>query len=57
VPNTTVQAQDRQDILNIGGFSDAVFDLIASFSDGTHGADHWIAAIESQPLKERMVPA
>lgn len=57
VPNTTVQAQDRQDILNIGGFSDAVFDLIASFSDGAHGADHWIAAIESQPLKARMIPA
>jgi 60 kDa SS-A/Ro ribonucleoprotein len=31
IPNTTTQAPDRKDILNIAGFSDKVFDLIASF--------------------------
>lgn len=31
VANTTTQAPDRADILNVGGFSDAVFSVIASF--------------------------
>jgi 60 kDa SS-A/Ro ribonucleoprotein len=54
VPNTTTQAVDRKDILNIGGFSDAVFDLIATFAAGADGSDHWIREIESQPLNDRL---
>jgi len=54
VPNTTTQAPDRKDILNIGGFSDTVFDIIASFAAGADGTDHWIREIELQPLHERM---
>jgi 60 kDa SS-A/Ro ribonucleoprotein len=30
-PYTTTQAPDRSDILNVGGFSDAVFGVVASF--------------------------
>jgi 60 kDa SS-A/Ro ribonucleoprotein len=30
-PYSTVQAPDRSDILNVGGFSDAVFGVVASF--------------------------
>jgi 60 kDa SS-A/Ro ribonucleoprotein len=30
-PYTTTQAPDRDDILNIGGFSDAVFSVVAAF--------------------------
>ena len=30
-PYTTTQAPDRHDILNIGGFSDAVFEVVAAF--------------------------
>jgi 60 kDa SS-A/Ro ribonucleoprotein len=30
-PYTTVQAPERDDILNVGGFSDAVFEVIAGF--------------------------
>ena len=30
-PYQTVQACDRADILNIGGFSDAVFNVISAF--------------------------
>ena len=30
-PYTTSQASERSDILNIGGFSDAVFRVVASF--------------------------
>jgi 60 kDa SS-A/Ro ribonucleoprotein len=45
-PNRTTQALDRPDILNVGGFSDAVFELVAAF--GKAGADrqHWVDAIE-----------
>jgi 60 kDa SS-A/Ro ribonucleoprotein len=32
-PVTTTQAPDRDDILNVGGFSDAVFSVVASFLD------------------------
>lgn len=55
VPNTTAQAPDRKDILNIGGFSDAVFDLIAAFAAGADGDKHWIQEIESQPLRETII--
>ena len=56
-PNTTTQALDRKDILNIGGFSDTVFDLIASFAAGADGTDHWIKQIELQPLAKNMKTA
>ncbi|MBN8456267.1 MAG: TROVE domain-containing protein [Verrucomicrobia bacterium] len=50
VPNITTQAPDRSDILNIGGFSDAVFDLLAAFAAGEGGAETFLREIESQPL-------
>jgi 60 kDa SS-A/Ro ribonucleoprotein len=34
VPNTTVQASDAKDVLNIGGFSDAIWPVIEKFSRG-----------------------
>ena len=46
VPNGTTQAVTRGDILNIGGFSDAVFGVIASFAGGDVGVDHWVGEIE-----------
>lgn len=46
VPNSTVQAVDRKDIMNIGGFSDQVFTVIKSFVDGEMTKDAWVAAIE-----------
>jgi 60 kDa SS-A/Ro ribonucleoprotein len=52
-PNTTTQALNRKDILNIGGFSDTVFDLLASFASGTDGTDHWIREIQLQPLRQQ----
>ena len=36
-PYGNTQAPDRQDILNIGGFSDAVFDVVNSFLDSDTG--------------------
>jgi 60 kDa SS-A/Ro ribonucleoprotein len=56
-PNTTTQAIEREDILNIGGFSDTVFDLIAGFAAGADGSSHWIREIEQQPLHRKMKSA
>jgi 60 kDa SS-A/Ro ribonucleoprotein len=56
-PYTATQAASRADILNIGGFSDTVFDIIAGFASGESGADHWIQRINQQPLNTRMKTA
>jgi 60 kDa SS-A/Ro ribonucleoprotein len=45
-PNSTTQASERKDILNVGGFSDDVFRIIAEFANGTLGAEHWVGEIE-----------
>lgn len=49
-PYTTAQAQNRHDILNIGGFSDQVFSLIGSFAERGMGTDFWVEEIEKTPL-------
>ena len=49
-PYATVQAKERADILNVGGFSDQVFDLIAAFARGELNANHWIGVIDSVAL-------
>ena len=49
-PYGTVQAKERHDILNIGGFSDQVFDVIAEFANGRLNADHWIGVIENYQI-------
>jgi 60 kDa SS-A/Ro ribonucleoprotein len=46
-PYGTTQAPERDDVLNVGGFSDAVFDTIATFARGDMGADHWLAEIDA----------
>ena len=52
-PNGTTQdAGDgkRDDVLNVGGFSDAVFDVISAFTHGDLAGDTWLRAIESISL-------
>jgi len=49
-PNGTTQAHDRDDILNVGGFSDQVFDVIARFVELGNNKDLWIKTIESVDL-------
>ncbi len=49
-PYATVQAKERHDILNIGGFSDQVFEVIAEFAHGNLNANHWIGVIENIEL-------
>ena len=49
-PTTTTQAPEGHDILNVGGFSDAVFDLIDAFARGALHPDHWIGVIDGITL-------
>ena len=49
-PYTKAQARNRQDILNIGGFSDQVFSLIGSFAERGMGTDFWVEEIEKTLL-------
>ena len=45
-PYETVQAPDAVHVLNVGGFSDRVFDLIRDFADGRMSTGHWVDVIE-----------
>lgn len=45
-PYGSVQAAPRADILHVGGFSDAVFDLLASFAAGQMASGLWEGAVE-----------
>jgi 60 kDa SS-A/Ro ribonucleoprotein len=45
-PYATTQVQERADILNVGGFSDQVFTLLAEFAGGSLTAEHWVGVIE-----------
>lgn len=45
-PYATTQAAERDDVLNIGGFSDEVFSVISEFAQGTLSEEHWLGVIE-----------
>jgi 60 kDa SS-A/Ro ribonucleoprotein len=44
-PTKTTQAAEREDVLNVGGFSDRVFDVVRDFAAGRMGAGHWAGVI------------
>jgi 60 kDa SS-A/Ro ribonucleoprotein len=46
----TTQAAERNDIMDVGGFSDAVFAVMASFAEGKTGPEHWVGEIEKVSL-------
>ena len=46
-PHAHSQAKERADILNVGGFSDSVFEIIAQFAAGKLDAGHWVGVIEN----------
>jgi 60 kDa SS-A/Ro ribonucleoprotein len=49
-PHATTQAPTREDVLNIGGFSDAVYGVITAFAANSNGANGWVKAIEAIEL-------
>ncbi len=49
-PYATTQAAERDDIINVGGFSDQVFELIAAVAGGEATAGYWVRQIEAVRL-------
>ncbi|GKT25368.1 RNA-binding protein [Acidovorax sp. SUPP3334] len=49
-PGATTQAPEQPDVLNIGGFSDEVFKLLAVYAAGGMGAAHWVGVIEDTAI-------
>lgn len=53
-PNTTSQAIERPDIMNIGGFSDQVFKIVARFAKGELEGEHFVGEIKSIEIRTPM---
>jgi 60 kDa SS-A/Ro ribonucleoprotein len=49
-PYGSTQIAERSDVLNVGGFSDAVFEIVSLFAKGELGSGHFVGAIESMKL-------
>jgi 60 kDa SS-A/Ro ribonucleoprotein len=49
-PYGSTQVVERDDVLNVGGFSDAVFEIVSLFAKGELGSSHFVGAIESVKL-------
>jgi 60 kDa SS-A/Ro ribonucleoprotein len=49
-PNDTTQANDRKDVLNVGGFSDSVFEVINKFVNNELDGAHLVGEIKSLEL-------
>jgi 60 kDa SS-A/Ro ribonucleoprotein len=52
-PYANTQVQTSKDVLNIGGFSDKVFDVVAQFAKGETTGDHWVDVINAVSLSNR----
>jgi len=50
VPNRTTQAHSRPDVLNIGGFSDSVFNVISTFVKYGNDKELWVDTINKIEL-------
>ena len=46
-PYATTQAASREDVLNVGGFSDSVFQTVNEFAAGRLNGQHWVKVIEN----------
>ena len=45
-PSGTTQSVERNDIVNVGGFSDQVFKLISDVASNCFTENHWVREIE-----------
>ncbi len=50
-PNPASQVKERPNILQVGGFSDQVFEVVASFVEHGDTQDHWVKEIEKISLE------
>lgn len=46
----TTQVSSNPDVLNIGGFSDSIWEVIAKFVEGVKSADYWVDVINQIQL-------
>lgn len=46
----TAQVPTDKNVLQLGGFSDSIWEIIKSFVEGTPSADHWVSEIEKIQL-------
>lgn len=46
----TVQVGSDPNVLNVGGFSDTIWEVIKSFVEGAKSADYWVEVIEATQL-------
>ena len=49
-PNTSLQLRNSAEVLNVGGFSDAVFDVVAAFLRGDASGASLVAAVSAVEL-------
>ncbi len=49
-PNTSLQVRNAPEVLNVGGFSDAVFEVVAAFIRGEVAGASLVAAVEAVKL-------
>ena len=49
-PRNNSQIQSNPDVLQVGGFSDQVFDVISSFLKGFEDEDHWVNIVQNIDL-------
>ncbi len=52
-PGGSTQAAERDDILNVGGFSDEVFSMIDRFVRGQMDPKHWVQEVKNIQLQQR----
>lgn len=50
VANDTIQMKESDDVMNIGGFSDNIWEVITKFVSGEYGAKAWTKHIEELDL-------
>ena len=49
-PRENTQNKEYTDVLQVGGFSDQVFEVINNFLTTGHSVDHWVEEIEKTEL-------
>lgn len=52
-PYGTTQAPNRDDIMNVGGFSDVVWDVIAQFAKHGRDGSHWVEVINQVDIPNK----